>query len=188
MRRVRFFGLAAAAGAAVATGWALRTTSSSFPAVSNSPVTAESDDQSYAAATRPISGTLSASSRARIAAHLRSGHAVLIVLRSRDRKSCEDMGRQFRALLRAAGPGYPAVALVEPDAKDGYRTWMRREHVPVEVVPFSPDSMFTPTASLPTPAVLVTRDGRTARGVGHPVRFPNLRTRSFAEELAPLLN
>jgi hypothetical protein len=153
------------------------------PALLAAPTTAE-----YDASTVVLAGELSSRASGRIARHTREGRAILVVLRGPDRLVCEDLGRQLRELLRRAGPDYPAVVLVAPADEEDYRRFMRREHVPATIETLAPEHLLTSGTDLPTPAVLVTRDGaHTAEGVGHTRRFPNLRLRSFADEMAPLL-
>lgn len=161
MKQIGWIGLAAAATAAVAAGWFLRGEGLGTAATLDARSTAGPAETDYIAATRVIEGTLSASSRERLAAHDNSRRALLILLRAHDRMACEDLGRQLRAVLRAGGPRYRALALVEPSAADAYRTWLRREHVRAEVVPIAMEQVFASGTPIPTPAVI------------HPVRFPN---------------
>ncbi|HET7459727.1 MAG TPA: hypothetical protein VFJ82_00710 [Longimicrobium sp.] len=113
--------------------------------------------------------------------------AVLIVLRDRDRRVCEDLGRQLRELLRQTGAGTPAIVLVDSASADAYRTYLHREHVRASLMVIAPDDVLTAHPWVPTPAVLI-RHGGAAVGVAHPIRFPNLRLWSFATELKPLLH
>jgi hypothetical protein len=78
------------------------------------------------------------------------------------------------------------VAVAEPVAFEEVSTFLGREHLHVPLLGLPPDSVFADGRRLPSPAVLVARNGH-ARGVAHPVRFANLRMVSFATELAPLL-
>jgi hypothetical protein len=188
MRPAVWIALAAAAPACLALGWVVRGRTSASPSLLQSLPTRAIPAADYAAATRPLEGPLSTTARQRLGPGAGSGRAVLILLHARDWRSCEDLGRQLREMLRVTAPGYRVLALVDPAAAGEYRTWMRREHVTAEIVASPPDSVFARPGPVPTPAVLVTHDGRTARGVGHPVRFPNMRIRSFAEELDSLLN
>lgn len=110
----------------------------------------------------------------------------LVLLGAGDHRSCEDLGRQLRELERRAGDDAPlAVWTVSADAED-VREFLRRQHVNAAVL--HTDSL-PPLGSgkLATPAVLRVRtsDG-WGEGVAHTKRFPNLRTRSFADELNEL--
>ncbi|HET7232903.1 MAG TPA: hypothetical protein VFJ16_23040 [Longimicrobium sp.] len=133
-----------------------------------------------------LHGTLTSRAYAHAEAVSRGADAIVIVLRDRDRRACEDLGRQLRELQREAGPRMLAMVTTDSAASEMYVRYLRREHVRATVVVLSPDSVLEGYPGLPTPAVLV-RHGTSANGVAHPVRFPNLRLISFAAELRPLL-
>ena len=138
-----------------------------------------------AAASVRVRGRLAARARGWVTHAGRDG-AVIVVLRRHDIAVCENLGHQLRELVRADRRRRPVVALAEPGALEEVATFFRREHLHVPIRMLSPDSVFTDTQHMPSPAVLVAANGR-AEGVAHPVRFANLRVTSFAAELAPLL-
>jgi len=107
-----------------------------------------------------------------------------VVLRGRDLKGCEDLGRQLRALRRAAPARQISVWTEEPRVAE-VRAFLHRERVSdVEVKPVNTGRVLDGGRTLATPAaLLVLRDGHVLQGVSHPSRFPNMRLRSFAEEL-----
>jgi hypothetical protein len=127
----------------------------------------------------------------RVAASVRpllSGDTTLaVVLRSKDVKSCEDLGRQLRHLRRVA-PGRSIVVWTEAGGVDDVRRFLRRERVSdVRVSAVELAAVLEHRAAFATPAALVILDdGRVVQGIAHPVRFPNMRLRSFAEELTLL--
>lgn len=170
-------------------GWTLARGSGAErgPAAATS-VQPEPTDAEYDSSTVAVRGVLSPAARSRIAPHARDGRALLIVLRGEDRLVCEDLGRQLRELLRRAGRPYPALLLVASEDADAYRRFIRREHVPAAIETIAADELLESGGDLATPAVLVTHDtAQSAEGVGHTRRFPNVRLRSFAKEVAPLL-
>ncbi|HEX2202648.1 MAG TPA: hypothetical protein VHG91_05105 [Longimicrobium sp.] len=149
----------------------------------SSPTTAE-----YDASTIAVDGELSPAARADLAPHTRDGRALVVVLRGRDRLTCEDLGRQLREAKQQAGDSHPIIVMTDSADVDAYRGFLRRERVRAPIVPFAPDALLPAEGPLPTPAVLVTHDSaRSAAGVAHPRRFPNVRLRSFADEVSPLL-
>ena len=138
-------------------------------------------------ATRSVRGTLTP--RARLAI-FSGGHParMLVVLRSRDRLTCEDLGRQLRELLHREGSGRRAAIVTEDSAVGAYREFARRERLHVPVLPLAAGEVLAEYPRLSTPAVLLIDPAMArAAGVSHPIRFPNLRMRSFATELEPLL-
>jgi len=136
-------------------------------------------------ATVSVRGRLAPAARTWVEAHGRGSRALIVVLRARDVTVCEDLGHQLREVIRAAGSGTPATAVV--DRAEDVAGFLRREHLhlPVKILP--PDSLLDDGRPLATPAVLIVRDGKIADGIAHPVRFANLRAISFATELKPLL-
>jgi len=138
-------------------------------------------------ATVAIVGTLSAAALRGIGVAAPHGQTLLVVLRARDRTVCEDLGRQLRELTRTAGAGVSLLVVTDAASADTYRRYLRREHVHASVVLVHPDSVLVGTA-IPSPAVLVRRSGAKVHGVAHPMRFPNLRLRSFATEVARSLH
>ncbi|HKP76449.1 MAG TPA: hypothetical protein VJT67_13055 [Longimicrobiaceae bacterium] len=139
-----------------------------------------------AASTARVRGHLGASAAAWASRHGQHGAVMFAVLRQHDVTVCEDLGHQLRDLQRVNRRHLPVVAVVEPAASDEISAFLRREHLHYPVERLAPDSVLAGAGHLPTPAVLVVRNGE-AEGTAHPVRFANLRTTSFAAELAPLL-
>jgi hypothetical protein len=126
------------------------------------------------------------SSHARLALRTGRRRTILILLRDRDRLVCEDLARQLREMLRVSDR-IPAVLATERDAVTAYRSFARREHIRSAVVVLSADSVLA-AGPVPTPAVLLLNGpAAEAQGVAHPSRFPNVRLRSFAAEIQPLL-
>jgi|tagenome__1003787_1003787.scaffolds.fasta_scaffold20989381_3 hypothetical protein len=142
-------------------------------------------DARYARATVSVRGRLGPLAHEWVRVHGRGGRALIVVLRGHDVAVCEDLGHQLREVLRAAGSGVAAIAVV--DREEDVAGFLRREHLHFAIGILSPDSVLDGGRTLVTPAVLVTRDGALAEGTAHPVRFANLRAISFAAELKPLL-
>jgi hypothetical protein len=141
----------------------------------------------YAVATQRVTGTLTPAALAHLAPRAADGRGVLVLLRKRDCLVCEDLGRQMRELV-AHSPDRPLLVLADPDALATVQAFLHREHlhVPAEAAPVN--AVVQGQDKLPTPAVLVERGPEGAvEGIAHPHRFPNLRVRSFTEELGPLL-
>lgn len=110
-----------------------------------------------------------------------------VVLRARDLATCEDLGRQLRNLRRVA-PEQTLVVWTEPEGTEEVRHFLRRERVSnVQVTPMDLGALLVDVRALETPAaLLVKEDGQVVQGIAHPNRFPNMRLRSFAEELTLL--
>jgi hypothetical protein len=135
-----------------------------------------------------VSGMLTPAARQTIRAGDDDGQYLVIVLRARDRRKCEDLGRQLRETLREADGGFRAVLVTEDSAAEGYLAFARREHLKATVVSFPLDSLMQDRPRPPTPAVLVEVDANgLVEGIAHPARFANVRTRSFAAEMHALL-
>ena len=116
------------------------------------------------------------------------GVRVVALLRAADWRSCEDLGRQLRELQRHLPSDSALLVWTEPDDVLLMERRLKRERI-AAVVSAGPalDSVFATTRGLPTPAVIVvSEDGARAEGIAHTRRMPNVRTRSFAEEL-PLI-
>lgn len=110
-----------------------------------------------------------------------------VVVRERDLATCEDLGRQLRNLRRVA-PERPLVVWTEPAGTEAVRRFLRRERVSnVQVTPMDLGALMVDVRAFVTPAaLLVQSDGQVVQGIAHPNRFPNMRLRSFAEELTLL--
>ncbi|HEU4454378.1 MAG TPA: hypothetical protein VFR81_15020 [Longimicrobium sp.] len=113
---------------------------------------------------------------------------VVALLRAADWQSCEDLGRQLRELRRYLASDSILVVWTEPADVLLMERRLKRERI-AAAVSAGPalDSVFSNARRLPTPAVIVvSRDGAHADGIAHTRRMPNVRTRSFREEL-PLI-
>jgi hypothetical protein len=110
-----------------------------------------------------------------------------VVLRGRDLATCEDLGRQLRNLRRVA-PTRTLVVWTEPSGVEDVRRFLRRERVSnVQVSALDLGTLMHGVRTLASPAaLLISADGRVVQGIAHPNRFPNMRLRSFAEELTLL--
>lgn len=114
--------------------------------------------------------------------------ALLVLLDSADVRTCEDLGRQLRELRNRAGAELPVFILADSEALVTVRTFARREHLLAAGLIAIPSGEVVKRGSdFPTPAVLIVRGGEVVFGVGHPRRFPNVRARSFADELSAYL-
>lgn len=140
----------------------------------------------YSRATRRISGILSTAAERTLGAHAQRARTVAVVLRAEDLERCEDLGRQLRMLRRSIGDRPQIQVMGETRKTQLITDFFARERIPgVRVVPLDAADVIAGTPSLPTPAVLVIDStGTIVDGVAHPVRFPNSRFRSFAEEMA----
>jgi hypothetical protein len=141
-----------------------------------------------ALATVSLRGRLAPLVRSRMELRVREGRTLLVVLREHDVEVCEDLGHQLREALRATGGGTRGIVVIEPGAEERVHAFLRREHLHLQVEVLPPDSLFVGARHVPTPAVLVlSGPASEAQGVAHPSRFANVRLRSFATELQPLL-
>lgn len=153
--------------------------------VAAKPPTAEQ----YDSATVSVRGSLTPQARERLAAVAGTRKVALVVLTASDSRKCEDLGRQLRELERSTEVGLPLVIATEPEALEELRGFVRRERVRVHaIVPLATHEVIEGMRSVPSPAVLVpAKEDAQVEGVGHPLRFANARVRSFAAELAPLV-
>ena len=113
---------------------------------------------------------------------------VVALLRAEDWRFCEDLGRQLRELQRHLAPDSVLLVWTEPDDVPLMEYRLKRERIGAAVSAGPAlDSVFSTGGKLPTPAVIVVSgDASRADGIAHTRRIPNVRTRSFAEEL-PLI-
>lgn len=139
-------------------------------------------------ATVAVSGLLTPAARRAISVAGDGGPYLMIVVRAHDRRKCEDLGRQLREMLRNAHGRFRTVLVTEDSATESYLAFVKREHLKARVVSLPLDSLMDGRSQLATPAVLVQLDpnGRI-KGIAHPARFANVRTRSFAAEMQGLL-
>ena len=137
----------------------------------------------YRAATVTVRGSLGAEAYARLRTEADSA-ALLVVLHAEDLRACEDLGRQLRE-VRAAFPAFPLIAVTEPASISEVQRFLRRERLPASVAGLRPELLVAGHPDLATPAVL-RREGGGVVGTSHPLRFQNVRVRSFAAELGEL--
>jgi hypothetical protein len=110
--------------------------------------------------------------------------AWIVVLRGRDLRVCEDLGRQLRELRVAGGGARTIVVWTDQESVPAVRAFLKREHLhsfllrPVEVA-----NLFESRTRPVTPAMLLLQPDDSVVGISHPKRFPNVRLRSFAQEL-----
>lgn len=131
---------------------------------------------------RPVAGGLTPAARSAVAEFASAAPFVLVVLRGRDWLTCEDLGRQLRE-LEHRNPSLTYV--IATDSADVVQSFARRERLRWRVLGLRPGDVVDGYPALPTPAVLVVREGGARlAGVSHPERVPNARFRSFADELA----
>lgn len=114
--------------------------------------------------------------------------ALVVVLTEEDVLKCEDLGRQLREVRRAYGPDRPIMVWGDSAGTEMLAAFLRRERIPRAVVgAVAPGAVLSDGEVVWTPAaILVTRDGRIVEGVSHTLRAPNVRLRSFAQELVSL--
>lgn len=113
------------------------------------------------------------------------GPSILVLLDSADVRVCEDLGRQLRELSRRVT--VPVFIVGDPQGMVRIRAFARRERLrPAAFIPASPGEVVE-GRRIPTPAALVHHPDGWVAGVGHPRRFRNVRTRSFADELSAYL-
>ncbi|HEX5869965.1 MAG TPA: hypothetical protein VFY65_06110 [Longimicrobium sp.] len=153
------------------------------PPPAESPFAGVYTDEKLEAATQRFTGRVSGPVQRLLAADT----TLAVVLRARDLTSCEDLGRQLRNLRRVA-PARTLVVWTEPKETEDVRRFLRRERVSnVAVSGMDLSTLMVDVRALVTPAaMLVSPDGQVVQGIAHPSRFPNMRLRSFAEELTVL--
>jgi hypothetical protein len=137
-------------------------------------------------ATARFHGSLSEGARLLLTPDL-ADTSVVVVVAGRDLVGCEDLGRQMRRLRRAMGSGRPLLVWTELGSAGKVERFFRRERVPHVVVRETDIRRVLHAVPVVTPAALLVRaDGEVIQGISHPKRFPNMRLRSFAEELTLL--
>lgn len=139
----------------------------------------------FDAGMKRFTGALSPRATRDLAARAEHGSALAVVIRARDVRTCEDLGRQLRALRRAYGP--ERTLTVWADTVPALESFVRQEHLARTVVrPLPPREVMADGRDLATPAALVATGGEVVEGVSHTLRAPNARLRSFADELGAL--
>jgi hypothetical protein len=145
--------------------------------------------KAFASATTPLRGRLTPVASAKLKEVDGGSVAILVLLDPADIRVCEDLGHQLRKLVRRAGAAFPLVFVVDSAALTDVRTFARREHLQASgFIGLRADAVIVEKQRVPTPAALVIQtDKGDVVGVGHPRRFPNVRVRSFADELSAYL-
>lgn len=118
-----------------------------------------------------------------------ASQVVLLLIRERDVFTCEDLGRQSRELRNwAAELGLPFLVWAEADPDTRMPVFLRREHIPEAAVFLTRSAFAVETGSpIRSPAaMLVNLATGEIRGFAHPERVPNVRQRSFAQELGEI--
>lgn len=145
-------------------------------------------EENYAKATIRFTGQLPETVSTEIRQISRhNGRTLVFVVRDSDFAKCEDLGRQLRAAERSARQhGIRTLAVMPtPDIRHVAQR-LRRERLSIPIVSWGvADYLLADSVLGVTPAAfIVSRTGWITDGVAHPFRFPNIRPRSFAEELA----
>ncbi len=151
-----------------------------------STLVAEQDSNAYQAATLHFEARIQKDALAALG-DFAADSLVLIALRGQDGLSCEDLGRQLRELVRAIRnhtSSWELRVVVEEAEREVVESFLRRERIVTDgITTLSLSDLFV-TRIVDTPAVVIgSANGNTVRGVSHPVRFKNVRPRSFASEL-----
>jgi hypothetical protein len=118
-----------------------------------------------------------------------AGRAVLLVLHGDDVRTCEDLGRQARELQRwAVSRGARLVVWSAGDSTVPVTTFLLREKIRnAEIIHSDSLPHLRHAPPIATPAALLMEPGGSVQGTAHPDRVPNVRVRSFADELEELL-
>lgn len=114
------------------------------------------------------------------------GSSMLLLVTAQDCLTCEDLGRQLRELEHTTRAQHlPLIVVARATDTADIAVYLRRQRVQVAaIVAEAPDSAVTSSTGILTPAVaIVDAHGTIVRAVSHPRRLPNVRVRSFAEEL-----
>jgi len=134
-----------------------------------------------------LSGKVTSEAYAAVVFEVGGGpHALVLALRARDSFTCEDLGRQLREVRHALrGRDTPLILVTPASDSQAVRVWLRRERVsPTHWLILDPNHLLADRDSLATPAlVLADGDGKILRGIAHPERVRNTRTRSFVHEM-----
>lgn len=111
---------------------------------------------------------------------------VILFVREQDVFTCEDLGRQSRELRHwTSTRNVPFVVWAETGENTRMPVFLRREHISTGVTFLTrlPLQLEKGTV-LRSPAALVVNTATgEVRGFAHPERVPNVRQRSFAQEL-----
>lgn len=137
----------------------------------------------YDSATARVEGQVSAALQTELKNFAVSDSIVVVLVTAQDCLTCEDLGRQLRALARATS--LPVVLFADSASSDVARAFLARERLgATPVLTLAPASVFSDGRSYATPAAIVVNlQTGQATGVSHTRRFKFIRLRSFAEEL-----
>lgn len=113
--------------------------------------------------------------------------AVIVFVRQDEVYTCEDLGRQLRELARRLGRGSPLVVWTEPESAARVTAYLKQEKVRHHLIVSPRLERLFARGSLPaTPSAVIVGAEGWMRGVAHPLPAANVRTVSFADEMAPL--
>ncbi|MEW5926277.1 MAG: hypothetical protein AB1941_02205 [Gemmatimonadota bacterium] len=110
--------------------------------------------------------------------------AWIVVLRGRDLLVCEDLGRQLRELRAADGGARNVLVWTDHEDLPAVRAFLKRENLrSLQLRSVQVENLFESRTKPATPAVLLLQRNDSVLGIAHTRRFPNVRLRSFAQEL-----
>lgn len=108
----------------------------------------------------------------------------IVVLRGKDLLVCEDLGRQLREMRVAGGGARTILVWTDHESVPAVRAFLKREHLRSFLLrSMDVEDLFESRTRPVTPAMLVLQPDDSVVGISHPKRFPNVRLRSFAQEL-----
>ena len=187
MRRSRIISASILIGAAIG-GWTagLELTRDTNEQLISAPVMWT--DSLYDVHTVRLRGNVSAAARSRVDRIVETGPAILVVLDSVDLRRCGDLGRQIRELHRAVAGRIPLLIAPGSTGREEVEWFLKSERLMLEIVDaVGAENLLEAGSTMPTPAaVWLDPDLSYGIGVGHLPRYPYIRKRSFAEELAQL--
>lgn len=137
------------------------------------------------ASTVRVTGRLADPAARRLAEVSGGERSVVVMLRGGDARSCEDVARQLRELVRAVPAQTPVVVWTDAESGPFVSSFLRRERIRARGVDeVALETVVPGAARVHTPAVLlVDGDGAVLDGIAHSRRFPSFRGRSFAQEV-----
>jgi hypothetical protein len=118
--------------------------------------------------------------------HAVGADSVLVLLvHATDCFTCEDLGRQLRELQHVAGQSYAFIVYTTENEAPDVAVFLSKERIRVTAtMSGSPSTAFGRELLIGTPAMAVVDSrGVAVRGVSHSRRMPNVRPKSFAQEL-----
>lgn len=144
-------------------------------------------DSLYELHTVRLEGALLPAVTSMLTERLDDGPAILIALDGVDLSNCGDLGRQIRELDRAVGSEIPILVTADDTSTDELEWFLRKERLALRITGVEFDELLGSRRNLPTPAAIwLDADLDYGIGVGHILRYPYIRIRSFAAELSPL--